>query len=717
MPFAITKTSRARGRIARQRSGAADFLAPRLLASAALVLQCAGAIPAAAQSAGGGPIQLGPVQVEDEIPVAEGYKTNRVRSATKTETELRDVPQAVAVVTREIIDDLDMQSMADVVRYVPGVSMGLGEGHRDAPTLRGNSSTADFFVDGVRDDVQYYRDLYNADRIEVLKGPNAMIFGRGGGGGIINRVTKRADGVSRADFGFETGSFDHYRAEGDTGGELSDVAAGRLNAVYENSDSFRDYFNVERFGINPTLTFQLGQAASLSLSYEYFDDFRVVDRGIPSQNGRPYAGGRATFFGNPDLSYMDAAVHLASATVEYRINDDLALRNHTLFGAYDKFYQNVFARNAVTAAGNLNLEAYHSGTERENLFNQTDLTWKTVTGPIAHTFLTGIEIGRQWTDNIRNNSTFNPVISAANPVSHAPVVFDVPNQNNHALVDVAAFYVQDQAALLPQLDLIVGVRYDRFAIDFNNVLTVHSFSRKDDLVSPRVGLIYKPSEGLSFYGSYAVSYLPSAGDQFASLDATAQALKAEKFENFEIGAKWDMTPRLAATVALYQLDRTNTRAPGPAAGMIALTGSQRSEGIELGLSGQITDAWQIVGGYAYQDADITRTTAAAPAGRRVPLVPKHSVSVWNKYQFTPMWGAGVGVVHQAGVFASISNAVALPAFTRVDAGVFLALGKGIQVQLNVENLFDEKYFATAHNDNNIMPGAPTTFRVGLKYRF
>ena len=453
------------------------------------------------------------------------------------------------------------------------------------------------------------------------------------------------------------------------------------------------------------------------LSYEYFDDYRTVDRGVPSRGGLPVAGARSTFFGNPDLSYTTARIHMAAATIEYRFSEVLVLRNHTLFGAYDKYYQNVFARNAVNTAGNLNLEAYRAGTDRENLFNQTDLTWKFSTGSVAHTLLVGGEAGRQRTDNLRDNSTFNPLIAAANPLNRDPVVFNVPNQDNHVGVDVAAIYLQDQITLLPRLDLIAGLRYDNFDVDFDNHLTDRNFSRKDDLVSPRAGLVFRAADAFSIYASYSLSYLPSSGDQFSALDATSQALKPEKFENLEIGAKWDVTPALSATIALYRLNRTNTRAPGPTAGTIVLTGSQRSRGVELELAGQVTDAWQVLAGYSYQDAEITSTTSAAPRGRRIALVPKHAISVWNKVQLDPMWGAGIGIIHQDDVFASISNAVTLPAFTRIDAGLFISLSERFEAQVNVENLFDKKYFATAHNDNNITPGAPTILRVGVKARF
>jgi len=661
------------------------------------------------------PLLIPPVSVETTLP-DDGYRPGAIRSATKTDADLRNVPQSATVITRQAIDDLDMKGMADVVRYVPGVTMGQGEGHRDAPTMRGNSSTADFFVDGIRDDLQYFRDLYNLERVEILKGPNAMIFGRGGGGGVINRVSKRADGVTGVQGTLEAGSFSAWRGELDAGAAVTDAFAVRMNGMSENSGSFRSHVDIKRYGLNPTLTYSPSSATSIALSYEYFNDDRTVDRGLPSQNGRPYAGGRSTFFGNPDLSYSAVQVHLGTATLEHAFNDSISLRNATLVGWYDKYYQNVFPRNAVSALGTLNLEAYQSATDRNNIFNQTDLTIRTATGAVEHTILIGAELGGQSTDNLRNNSTFNPVIVAANPFNTSPVVFDVPNQNNHARAKVAAFYIQDQIALLPQLDLIAGLRYDHFTLDFKNALNGRSFSRTDDLVSPRAGLVYRASGDISLYTSYSVSFLPSSGDQFSSLDATAEALKPEKFENIEVGLKWDITDRLGMTAAVYRLDRTNTRAPGATAGTIVLTGAQRSKGFELTFEGAMTDNWQMLAGYAYQNAEISRTTSAAPTGRRLPLVPKHSLSLWNKYQATPLVGIGLGVVHQDDVFASISNAVTLPSFTRLDAGLFLTLNESVSAQLNIENLFDATYYWTAHNDNNISPGGPTSFRLGVRVR-
>jgi catecholate siderophore receptor len=653
-----------------------------------------------------------------------GYDLDSTRSATKTDTPLLDIPQSISIITSQLIGDQGMRSMADVVRYVPGVQMAQGEGHRDAPVMRGNATTADFFVDGIRDDVQYYRDLYNAERIEVLKGPNAMMFGRGGGGGVINRVTEQANGVTERGLTLTAGEYGQQRAAMDVGQAVSDDLALRLNAMYEDSDDFREFKTVERYGMNPTATYDVSPDTSISLGYEHFDDQRTVDRGVPSVNGEPIHGVVKTFFGNPDASHSKVEINLSSATVEHAFSPTLTLRNQTLYGDYDKFYENVFP-GAVTGA-NVSLSGYNTATQRENLFNQTNLTWETQTGSIGHTLLAGMEVSRQTTDNFRETGFFDPVanvttisVPVANPVSRAPVYFrqTVGDADNHSTTDVAAVYFQDQVEITPQFLVIAGVRFDRFQIDFDNRRNGVALNREDNLTELRYGLIYKPISSVSLYVSRSNSYLPSSGDQFASLDATSESLKPEEFENTEFGAKWDVMPGLALTGAVYRLDRENTRAPGAAPGSIVLTGSQRSEGFEFGFAGSVTPRWELIGGYAYQDAEITSTTSAAPKGREVPLVPEHSFSLWNRYQVSTRWSAGVGIVYQDQVYAAISNAVALPSLTRIDTALFFELNDHFEAQINVENLLNEKWYATAHNDNNITPGTPRMVRATVTTHF
>lgn len=652
---------------------------------------------------------------------SRGYATHRTSSATRTDTPLRDTPLSVSVVSSKLISDQALRGLSELVRYIPGVTMGQGEGHRDAPTIRGISTTANFFVNGVRDDVQYYRDLYNVERVEALKGANALAFGRGGGGGVINRVTKVAGWVPVQRVVLEGGSFDRRRAEIDVGQGFSGHFAARLNGMYEESGGFRDGADLRRFGLNPTVALALGARTTVNAGYEYLEDERVVDRGIPSLDGRPSPAGRSTFFGNPDLNRATLAQHAATASVEHTAAGGLTVRSRIAFADYDKFYRNTFP-GALNAAGTeVTLRAYDDATARRNLFNQTDLTYEARTGSVRHTLLVGGELGRQVTDKFRQTGYFGDVDpSLVVPFDQArvavPVTFRQSESDaaNRTTATVASLYVQDQFELSPRWQAIVGLRYDRFALDFHNRRNGEELTRTDHLLSPRGGLIFKPAAPVSLYGSYGITYLPSSGDQFASLTATTRTLEPERFTNQELGAKWEVGPNLLLTAALYRLERTNTAAPDPAdPARMVQTGRQRTTGFELEGSGNLTDAWEVVGGVALQRARIVETTSAAPAGATVPLVPSRTLSLWNRYQVAEPVGVGLGVVHQSDMFAAIDNTVTLPAFTRLDGALFVRLGSRLGAQVNVENLLDTKYYGTSHGNNNIMPGAPRTLRVSL----
>ncbi len=337
-------------------------------------------------------LQVSEVRTTISVTESAGYQVITTNTATKTATPLIDIPQSITIVSRELIRDQLMMGMADVVRYVPGITMAQGEGHRDAPVIRGNATTSDFYVNGVRDDVQYFRDLYNLERVEAIKGPNAMIFGRGGGGGVINRVTKEAGFSPLREISLQGGTFGNKRVAGDLDQPIGDKLAFRLNGMYEDSNSFRNYFNLERYGIAPTFTIAPDEKTSIRLGYEYFHDGRLTDRGVPSYQGRPAVTHRSTFFGNPNESSTRADVHLGSAVVERQLGAALNIRNNTLFGAYDKFYQNVFPGAVNATATLVSLSGYNNGTQRNNVFNQTDVTYSAHTGPIRHTLLWGAEI-------------------------------------------------------------------------------------------------------------------------------------------------------------------------------------------------------------------------------------------------------------------------------------------------------------------------------------
>jgi catecholate siderophore receptor len=656
-------------------------------------------------------------------PTRRSYGAMTSRSATRTPTPLRDVPQAATVLTRAVMADQAMQGMADVARYVPGVTMGLGEGHRDQPTIRGNSSTADFFVDGLRDDAQYLRDLYNVERVEAIKGANALAFGRGGGGGVLNRVTKQAGFAPSGSLTIEGGSFDHARETADLNTPLGDHVALRLNGMVERSGGFREFSRVHREGVNPTATIRAGSSTVIRLDYERFHDRRNVDRGIPSFAGAPFSTAPATFFGVPDSSRAFARVDAAGVTVEHVLADGVSLRNATRGVRYDKLYQNVFAGGAVNAAGSqVSLSGYNNATRRDNLFNQTDLTARVVTGPATHTLLLGGELSRQSTDNYRQTGYFNGgtatslAVNVDAPSPAATVVFrqSASDADNHARLDVSAGYLQDQIAIGSHWQAVAGVRVDRFDLRFHNNRTGEDLLRADRLVSPRGGLVFKPIEVASIYASYSVSHLPSAGDQFSSLTATTETLEPERFTNRELGAKWDVTPSLSLNAAIFQLDRTNSTAHDPNdATRTVQTGAQRTTGYELGAAGDVTDRWQLAGGYAVQRAVLLSATTAGVEGATAPLVPHHTASLWNRVQLAPAAGVGLGLVHQARMYAAIDNSVTIPAFTRVDAALYLTLPRFVRAQLNLENLFGTAYYATAQGNNNILPGAPRTVRFSV----
>jgi catecholate siderophore receptor len=416
-------------------------------------------------------------------------------------------------------------------------------------------------------------------------------------------------------------------------------------------------------------------------------------------------------------------VNQGSVTIDHAFSDDVQLRNRTVYADYDKFYQNVFAGGPVDpATGLVPLAAYNNQQLRENVFNQTDLTFSAQTGSVGHEFLVGMELGEQTTDNLRMTGLFNgtdasllvpadePTVAAA--VTFAPIETD---NTNRGRATIAALYAQDQIRLSPQWLAVVGVRYDKFEMDFTDRRGAGTrIETSDDLLSPRGGLIYKPADNVSLYASYGMTYVPRSGAQLSSLSPTTAALDPEEFENLEVGAKWDLNPSMALTAALFQLDRKNVAIPDPNDPALSiLVDGQRTEGVELGVSGRISDAWSIQGGYAYQDGQLTDRLG----GTDLAQLPEHVASLWNRYDFSPAWGVGLGIVYQSEMFAAADNLVELPDFTRVDAGIFYTPNERLRMQLNIENLLDESYYPNAHNNNNITPGSPLAVRASVTANF
>ncbi len=697
-----------------------------LLAGAALMV-----IPGPARA---GDETLDDGYIDDQEIIVTGEKDGYLAISSaglKTETPLLDTPQIVSVITREQLDDQALQDIGDILRYTPGASIGQGEGHRDQITIRGQNTTASFFVDGLRDDAEYFRPLYNIERVEIHKGPNAMIFGRGGGGGIVNRVTKTP--LAGQIFGSVTGSADSFSAlylNGDVNIAIGDNAAFRVNGLYEEFDNHRDFFEGRRFAINPTIATELGEKSRILFSYEYVNDNRVVDRGVPSFNNEPITGFRDTFFGIPGTNVTELQAHILKLRLEHDFSDNLQLNSTTIYANYNKFYQNIFAAGSDVNAGTVTLDGYFDRRDRENYITQGNLVWKGNSGGIGHTVLLGYEIGSQQGVNIRRDVDFRVggvqtntgrsdriTIPLAQVIGRPAHSFPVNSRDRLTDLNFVSLYIQNQISIGDMFDIIGGVRYDRFDIEVNDIVNNRILPRTDNRFSPRFGLIFKPKENISLYAGYSRSFLPRSGDQFLTLTPATVNLAPEVFENYEIGAKWDIRPNLSLTTALFRLDRDNQAVATDNDGNSAFQGS-RTEGFEIQLVGQLLPGWQINAGYSYLDArESGRLDGGIFTNRRIGQVPQHMFSLWNRYEVNEQLGIGLGLTHQSSQFARTNSAVRLPSYTRVDAAFYYAVNEQFRVQLNVENLFDTTYFPAVHNSDNITTGAPINARLTATVSF
>jgi catecholate siderophore receptor len=672
-------------------------------------------------------IELVEIEVKDNV--ARTYLKKRISSATKTDTRIRDIPQSISVITEEQIKDQSLLGLTDAIKYSPGVMAGQGEGNRDSVYFRGNQSTSDFFVDGVRDDVQYYRDLYNIDRVEVLMGPNGMIFGRGGVGGVINRVTKEAHWENKNELRMQGGTYDHKRSSIDLNSGINETLAVRINAMIEDSGSFRQGVESERKAINPTFTFKPSDRTKIIVGMEYFNDKRTTDRGIPSvSNGLqsyPYQTSRSTFFGSASQSPNEVIVKNSYAIIDHTFDNGVSVKNHTRFSDYDKYYQNVYAGGQVKSDGKLKIDGYYDNTQRQNFFNQTDLTYNFKTGSVSHKLLAGLEIGFQENENYRVLATPNSDIYASNPFALLP--FDsFRDRNTSTDISNQAIYLQDQIYLNEQYQIIAGLRYDQFKTKFNdNVKVANSAIVNDQFLSPRIGLIYKPIEPVSLYTNYSLSYLPRTGEQLTSLTSSIKSFDPEKISNIEFGLKYDLLQSFSISSAVYRLERSNMTITDPSDSKnIIIVDGQVTKGFELGVAGKLFDAYSMYGGYTYQDTEITKNqgtgTTQITSGTSLGHVPEHTFSLWNKYEMNETWSAALGVISRSDMFAATpttSTAVKLPGYARLDAAIYANINKQTKLQLNIENLLDKTYYQSAHNNNNIMYGYPLTARATLTYTF
>ena len=689
----------------------------------------------------------------DEIIVQGRYLFADQVNALKAPTPIIDVPQSLSIITADQITNQGFNSIADIIEYTPGVNTSQGEGHRDAVVFRGIRSTADFFLDGVRDDVQYYRPLYNLEQVEILRGPNALLFGRGGTGGLINRVTKKGD-LDQQFVGYKASvdTFGAFDVAADVNYVINDQSAFRLNANYESLNNHRDFFDGDRFGINPTLHLEVTSATTIDLSYEYADHERFIDRGIPSFNDEPAFDLEDITFGDPENNFTTLQAHVFNATVQHQFTDNIKGNFTAFYGDYDKVYSNFFASDAFDAERNaVELDGYIDRTDRERFLLSGNLVGEFETSSIGHTIVAGAEYIDTSSDQNRFNNVFDsngddqeffllddgpdgPALNFVNFVgTNADGIlttggFTDLNDDTRVSVEVFSAYIQDEIAINDYFDIVLGGRFDRFDIVVDNVEPGNDFgvsTRVDEEFSPRVGLVFKPQENISVYGSFSESFLPRSGEQFTDINGDDDQLAPNTFENLEAGVKWDFANGLSFTAAVFEIESTSPQQTDDEDEEVGILDVVTSDvrGFEAQIQGNITDQWHISAGYSYLDGDQVEIGVDDNGnefqfdGDRLRELPENTFNVWSNYQVTDKFGLGGGVTWQDESFAGNDASVVLPSFTRVDAAAYYDVNDDLRLQVNVENLFDEEYFPNAHTNNNITVGAPLNAKFTISGRF
>ena len=663
----------------------------------------------------------------------QSYKASESKSALKIDAPLRDIPQTVNVVPESVIKDQGAQSMEDVLKNVPGVGLSNGDGQRDQVTIRGFSAIGDMYVDGIRDDALYFRDLSNVERVEVIKGPAAVLYGRGSSGGLINSISKKPGLAPKQEVGMTLDTEGKRRTQFDSGWAAPEGnQAYRVTGAFEDSDTFRDDGYIDRKAIAPSAWFKLSDDLELNLGATYLYDKRLIDFGIPAVGDRPANVDRDKRFGSGNASqdYARSEVFSFTASLDYRINDDFTLTNTSRYYRYDLDRNNTLADSSptrfVTAPNGELLVKLNRGNvarDESGVFNQTELKQQAQLAGMQHNLLYGVEVGFQ--DKYQR-------VYSQNNVARVPVYRDalvgVPDHantlssNGTNYQQTSGFYVQDLIELTSQWKALLGVRYDIFGQEYNDARVQNvDLDRTDKTWSPRAGLVFQPDQIQSYYVSVSRSYQPS-GEVFAVAPSNA-GLEPEETTNYEVGAKWDLLDsRLSLTAAVFRLERTNMKTADPAnPNLTILAGEQRTDGFEATLSGQLSDKWQVYAGYAYLDAEITKsnskTNGVANEGQVPTLTPRNSANVWLVRTLTPEWRVAAGANYVDDRYTALDNKVVMPAYTTFDAALLYSV-QHWDAALRLKNAFDRDYYASAHGSVDLAtPGAPRTLEASVNYKF
>ena len=634
------------------------------------------------------------------------------------------------MVNEELIREQNAFNLKDALKNVSGLTIAAAEGGRtgDSINIRGFAANSDFYLDGVKDNGQYLRDTFFIERVEVLKGPSSVLFGRGATGGVINTISKKARPELIAEGEFTYGSHDFTRGSFDLGGAVTDYLNLRLNAMYQDADSFRDYNYIDRWGLAPAIGISLTPDTRLSLQLIHQEEDSVFDYGLPIYRGKPAGVPRTNFYGFPDDRRQKYDVTFTTATFDHRFTPNTSVRNTFRYGDYSRDYRTHLFGD-VTDTGRTSTVARNQAlrlSTQENYYNQTDFIWKASLWEMQSTVLFGMEFGWEDFDFRSKNSTDIPSISIFAPVSTYTVGAGRANNldgpltaYNAAQTDTQAFYMQSQLEVLPQLKTLAGFRWDRFATHFQNRVANEKLRHVDELFSHRFGLTWEPTEAQSYYFSYSTSFNPS-GEAF-SLNTSTVNLDPEENRNFEVGAKIDFFDgQLSATAAIFRLEKTNARTTDPNdPDVTVLAGEQRTDGIEVGATGAFTPDWYVSASYAYLDATFIKSNTIQNGipieGQSPANVSPNSGVVWTSYYLTDAIEIGGGIFFMDRQFLTNSHVAKIPGFTRID-GMAAYHHEHFDVQLNLFNLTDERYFEWGRS-NAALPGRPFAAEVTLRMRY
>jgi len=644
----------------------------------------------------------------------DGYRVPNASTATRTDTPIRDIPGSIQVIPRRILEDQKTTRIQEALENVSGVRKQGNYGGSDAGGYRIRGFDQDGnFRNGFSDNDFYSSvDPANIERIEVLKGPASVLFGQAEPGGIVNIVTKQPLSTPYYSAEFNVGNYSFYRPSFDISGPLTDDGSllYRLNVAYQNSGSFRDYNFTDRVFVAPVITWNISDRTSLTFDLEYLNNSYRFDRGLPSIGNRPAPIPISRFIGLPESVYNDSSLRLGYR-LEHNFSKDWQLRNAFSFVS-GKLSSDAYASGGYDLVDNQFAPIYVGREEftRKTYTLQTELVGKFKTGSIVHQPLIGVELRRN-TWEYTSFDVADPILLDIFNPNYDVDLPDIPDEQTLSYTtrrDTLGIYLQDQITFADNLKVLIGGRFDAFQrkeTGFAETTTEESLSA----FSPRVGIVYQPIQPISLYASYAQSFKPDRF--FGRSEATNEPFKPTRGTQYEVGIKADISERLSATLAAFEITKTNVVTSDPNDPDLSVqVGEQRSRGIELDIGGEILPGWNIIASYTYTDA-ITSKDNTIAVGNRINNVPEHAASLWTTYELQSGdlkgLGFGLGLYYVGDRYADLSNTSVLPSYFRTDSAIYYKQDNW-RLALNFRNLFNETYYETSQSRNIIYPGAPFT---------